>query len=58
MLKLHFAPNSRASRTLWLLEELGLDYELNRMDFNPRDLKSDEHRARHRLNRRWKGGNT
>lgn len=22
MLKLHFAPNSRASRTLWLLEEL------------------------------------
>ncbi len=51
MLKLHFAPNSRASRTLWLLEELGLDYELNRMDFHPRDLKSDEHRARHPLGR-------
>ena len=51
MLKLHFAPNSRASRTLWLLEELGLDYELNRMDFNPKDLKSDEHRARHPLGR-------
>ena len=47
MLTLHFAPNSRASRTLWLLEELGLDYELNRMDFHPKDLKSDEHRARH-----------
>ena len=51
MLKLHFAPNSRASRTLWLLEELGLEYELNRMDFNPADLKSDEHRARHPLGR-------
>ncbi len=51
MLKLHFAPNSRASRTLWLLEELGLEYELNRMDFHPRDLKSDEHRERHPLGR-------
>lgn len=51
MLKLHFAPDSRASRTLWLLEELGLEYELNRMDFNPRDLKSDEHRERHPLGR-------
>ena len=51
MLKLHFAPNSRASRTLWLLEELGLDYELNRMDFHPKDLKSDEHRERHPLGR-------
>ncbi|GIS02763.1 MAG: hypothetical protein CM15mP103_13140 [Gammaproteobacteria bacterium] len=38
MLTLHFAPNSRASRTLWLLEELGLEYELNRMDFHPKDL--------------------
>ena len=51
MLKLHFAPNSRASRTLWLLEELGLGYELNRMEFNPKDLKSDEHRSRHPLGR-------
>ena len=41
MLTLHFAPNSRASRTLWLLEELGLAYQLNRMDFSPKDLKSD-----------------
>lgn len=51
MLTLHFAPNSRAGRILWLLEELELPYELNRMDFNPRDLKSDEHRARHPLGR-------
>ena len=51
MLTLHFAPNSRAGRIVWLLEELGLDYELNRMDFHPKDLKSNEHRARHPLGR-------
>ena len=51
MLTLHFAPNSRAGRIVWLLEELGLPYELNRMDFHPKDLKSDEHRARHPLGR-------
>lgn len=51
MLKLHFAPNSRAGRIVWLLEELGLEYELNRMDFHPKDLKSDEHRKRHPLGR-------
>ncbi len=51
MLKLHFAPNSRAGRIVWLLEELQLPYELNRMDFHPKDLKSDEHRQRHPLGR-------
>ncbi|MEZ5557100.1 MAG: glutathione S-transferase family protein [Pseudomonadales bacterium] len=51
MMKLHFAPNSRAGRIVWLLEELALPYELNRMDFHPKDLKSDEHRARHPLGR-------
>ncbi len=51
MLKLHFAPNSRAGRIAWLLEELEIPYELNRMDFHPKALKSDEHRARHPLGR-------
>ncbi len=51
MLKLHHAPNSRSGRILWLLEELQLPYELNRMDFHPKALKSDEHRARHPLGR-------
>ena len=51
MLKLHFAPNSRAGRIVWLLEELELPFELNRMDFHPKDLKSDEHRSRHPLGR-------
>jgi len=51
MLKLHFAPNSRAGRIVWLLEELGLEYEVNKMAFHPKDLKSEEHRARHPLGR-------
>jgi glutathione S-transferase len=51
MLKLHFAPMSRAGRIVWLLEELGLEYEVNKMAFHPKDLKSDEHRRRHPLGR-------
>ena len=51
MLKLHFAPNSRAGRIVWLLEELDLPYEINKMAFHPKDLKSDEHRTRHPLGR-------
>ncbi|MEM7403674.1 MAG: glutathione S-transferase family protein [Pseudomonadota bacterium] len=51
MLKLHFAPNSRAGRIVWLLEELGLEYELNKMPFSMDALKSPEHRARHPLGR-------
>ena len=51
MLNLHFAPNSRAGRIVWLLEELELPYDINKMAFHPSDLKSDEHRARHPLGR-------
>jgi len=51
MLTLHHAPQSRAGRIVWLLEELGLDYTLNRMEFSPKELKSDEHRGRHPLGR-------
>jgi glutathione S-transferase len=51
MLKLHFAANSRAVRIAWLLEELELPHEINKMAFHPKDLKSDEHRARHPLGR-------
>ena len=51
MLKLHFAPNSRAGRIVWLLEELELPYEINKMAFHPKDLNSDEPRERHPLGR-------
>ena len=51
MLKVHFAPNSRAGRIIWLMEELELEYEVNVMPFSKEGLKSDEHRARHPLGR-------
>jgi glutathione S-transferase len=34
-IKLYFAPRTRAVRILWLLEELGLPYELARVEFQP-----------------------
>ena len=48
---LHFAPNSRADRIVWLQEELELAYDINKIAFHPQDLKSDAHRARHPLGR-------
>ena len=51
MLKVHFSPNSRAGRIIWLMEELELEYEVNIMPFSKEGLKSDEHRARHALGR-------
>lgn len=51
MLTLHHAPGSRSARILWLLEEMGLDYTLNKMEFHPRALKTDEHKERHPLGR-------
>jgi glutathione S-transferase len=35
MIQLHFAPRTRAVRVAWLLEELGLPYELVRGEFSP-----------------------
>ncbi len=35
MIKLYFAPRTRAVRVLWLLEELGLPYELIHTEFVP-----------------------
>ncbi|MBW2421872.1 MAG: glutathione S-transferase family protein [Deltaproteobacteria bacterium] len=35
MIKLYYAPRTRAVRILWLLEELELPYELERVEFRP-----------------------
>lgn len=51
MLKLHFVKNTRAERVAWLLEELDLPYELNKLEFTPDSLKSGTHRKRHPLGR-------
>lgn len=36
MIKLYFAPRTRSVRVLWLLEELGVPYQLERVAFEPR----------------------
>jgi glutathione S-transferase len=51
MLKVHFVAGTRSGRVVWLLEELGLQYEVNSMPFTKDGLKSSEHRARHSLGR-------
>lgn len=51
MLTLHYCSNSRAERVLWLLEELKLSFNLNKIKFHPSELKSAEHRSRHPLGR-------
>ena len=51
MLKVHFVAGTRAGRVVWLLEELGLEYEVNIMPFTKEGLKSSEHRSRHALGR-------
>jgi len=35
MLKLYYAPRTRSVRIRWLLEELGLEHELERVEFRP-----------------------
>ena len=51
MLTLHFAPTPGPAGSTGCSKSLDLPFELNRMEFHPKDLKSDEHRARHPLGR-------
>ena len=45
-MKLYWAPQTRSSRALWLLEEAGVAYELEHIDIrDPHRTDSDEFRA-------------
>ena len=44
MLKFYHAPWSRGSGVLWLLEELGVDYELNHIDIREEGGVSEDYR--------------
>lgn len=44
-LKIYYAPFSRALRVRWVAEELGLDYELDRIDFTHGNVGGDAFKA-------------
>ena len=51
MLKLYYARDSRAVRVAWLLEELGLDYVVERMELGDPAMRSAEYREIHPMGR-------
>ena len=50
-MKLYFAPNSRAVRIAWLLEELGLEYEVEKYTVGDRALRTPEYYKIHPMGR-------
>lgn len=50
-MKIYFAPNTRAVRIVWLFEELGLPYELERYKLGDPAMRSAEYRKVHPMGR-------
>jgi glutathione S-transferase len=48
-MKLYYVPKTRASRPRWVLEELGVPYDLVRLDPAKAETRSAEHLGRHPL---------
>lgn len=49
IIRLHFAPGTRAVRARWMLEELGVGYQLNLVDLRMGEHKSAAHQKLHPL---------
>jgi glutathione S-transferase len=49
MIKIYHSRRARSARVVWLLEELGVPYELEQVDFKPATLKSPEYLKLHPL---------
>ena len=49
MIKIYHARRARSARVIWLLEELGVSYELEPLEFKLEVLRSPEYRQKHPL---------
>ncbi|MGI9409196.1 MAG: glutathione S-transferase family protein [Hyphomicrobiaceae bacterium] len=50
-MKVHHIPNTRSVRIIWLLEELGLQYDVEKYELNPKSLRTEEYTKIHPMNR-------
>ena len=50
-MKIYYAPNTRAVRIVWLFEELGLPYELQRFKLGDASMRTPEYRKVHPMSR-------
>jgi len=50
-MKIYYAPNTRAVRTVWLCEELGLGYELERFRLGDRAMREPDYLKVHPMGR-------
>ena len=50
-MKVYYAPNSRAVRIVWLLEELGLDYEVERFALGDKAMRAPNYLQIHPMGR-------
>ena len=48
-MKLYYSPASRAVRVAWLLEELGLEYEIQKFALGDRAMREPDYLAVHPL---------
>jgi glutathione S-transferase len=49
MIKIHHARRTRSARVIWLLEELGVPYQIQQLEFTPAALQTPEHLSLHPL---------
>ena len=50
-MKVHHIPNTRSMLIVWLLEELGLDYDVQKYELKPASLRTEEYTKIHPMNR-------
>ena len=50
-MKLYYAPNSRAVRVAWLLEELGIDYKVEKFKLGDPTMREPDYLAKHPMGR-------